>query len=303
MIKNVHLGIFINEYDKTPYLYRELKVFDDAIELDRFMEYFNNNKKNEVRLLYDEDISEYFLDNITQIELVEDVSKKKFNGRLSAYYFDNNNRLQFLPMPKPGKAMVRDYKMIPDMEQCIKFLQDLFDETDKKINKKYNNNPTQAIYLGTMCEKFRQVSYDFSGEELRDLRRYCERPTERNKKECFRSIRTNVRRVFLEKAQKEYEKTHQKEKEELLRLENARKEEQQRIEFNNTHLANDEYEVANEAAKPKEETLTPLDSASELLRYNMEQAKESDDKDKLYLAHDLDELIRDTNIQEEGRRK
>lgn len=291
MIKNVHLGIFINEYNKTPHLYRDLKVFSDAVQLDQFMDYFNNNNK-EVKLLFDEDISEYFLDNIPQIKAVEEASEKKFYGRLCAFYFDNNNMLQFLELPKPGKIIVRDYKKIPHMEKCIRFLWDLFEKTDKDIKKKYDKvpgGPPKGAYLGIMCEKFRQSSYEFSDEEVLDLKKYYDTPTEYNKKTCLRSIRTNVRRWFLLKAQEKY-------KEEAERLEQEEKERKANEEFERMHIVNHTYELVNEFTPKEEELLAYLDGANSELQYAIDKTNETKDYDNLYLGHDLDELIRDTNI-------
>ncbi len=279
MIKNVHLGIFISEYDKKPYLYRDLKTFADATELDRFMDYFNNNNKD-VRIEFNEDISEYFLNNIQQINLVEDVTNKQFNGRLCAFYYDDNNNLQFLELPKPGKVTIRDFRIIPRMEDCVKYLWDLFDEVEKKLKKKYDKTPggpPKGAFLGIMCEKFRQVSYEFSDEELHDLRKYYDAPTEYNRKVCLRLIRTNVRRFFLAKAQKEYA--------EKQKLEQIQKD---KIEYSeDEHLYQSIIKSSNEKI-PKDELSES--SIPEFMQYCADKAIETGDDDYLYLNYDLDEL-------------
>lgn len=303
MIKNVHLGIFINEYNGKDYLYRELNVFDDAIELDRFWDYFNNNNDDKVRIFYNEEISEYFLDNIPKIKEVEKKSKKRFNGRLSAYYFDEKNRLHFLPLPKPGKIMIRDYKSIPNMEKCIEFLENLFEETHKAIFDKYkklekNKKPKKEVYVAEMREKFRQVSYELNDEEVLDLKKYYDTPTEERKKDCFRSIRTNVRRYFLLKAQ-------EKEREEAKRIEQEEKERKANEEFERLHIVNHMYEFAteflNELVPKKEVVLDCLDSAKSELQDRLNEVKKTNDYDSLFLEHDLDELVRDTNIERRNK--
>ncbi len=209
MIKNVHLAIFINEFGKKPYLYRDLKVFSDARELDRFMDYFNNNNE-EVRKELGQEIFDYFTENIDQLKHVEEVSEKKFNGRLTAYYYDQNNQLQFLELPKKNKIIVRDYRDIPDLERCVKYLHNLFDETVKKLNEQYKDvigGPPKGIFVGDICEKFRQCSYEFSDEELYCLIKYYNAQTPERRKACLTCIRTNVRRYFLLKAQNEWNKS------------------------------------------------------------------------------------------------
>ena len=99
MIKNVHLGFFINEYNKDP-IYYELAAFKDADDLDRFMDYFYNNNEK-IRKLFDQDISEYSIDNIEQFRKVEEKKDNNFRGRISAYYFNELGKIEFLELPTP----------------------------------------------------------------------------------------------------------------------------------------------------------------------------------------------------------
>ena len=66
MIKNVHLGFFINEYNKEP-IYTDLIEFKDINELDQFMDYFYNNNEK-IKKYFEQDISEYSIDNIDQFQ-------------------------------------------------------------------------------------------------------------------------------------------------------------------------------------------------------------------------------------------
>ena len=200
MIKNVHLGFFINEYNKDP-IWTDLIEFESVDELDRFMDYFYNNNEN-VRELFNEEISEYAIDNIGQFKKVEEISNKKFRGRLAAYYYDRTGRMNFLELPTKDKKPVRNYKRIDDLKACVNFLWKLFDETISKIDKRYGNSrygPTKGEFVHYICEKFNQVGYEFSDEELYYLVKYYNNRSPKNKEDCLILIRTNVKRYFIKR--------------------------------------------------------------------------------------------------------
>ncbi len=218
MIKNVHLGFFINEYYSKP-VYIELASFKDANELDYFMDYFYNDNEK-LRKLFDEDISEYAIDNIEQFREVEKVSKNNFRGRIAAYYFNELGQLEFLDLPNSKRKPVRDYKTLPDLETCFKYLSNVFNEAVAKINRKYQNknmSPPKGEFIHYICEKLRQASYEISENELYFLVKYYNKPNLKNRDDCLTLIKANLKGYY---AKKEEQKKAEEER--------ARMEEEQR---------------------------------------------------------------------------
>ena len=272
MIKNVHLGFFINEYNSDP-IYYELAEFKDVIELDRFMDYFlNNNEK--IRKLFDQDISEYSIDNIKQFKEVEKISKKKFRGRIAAYYFNELGQLEFIDLPTSKRKPIRDYKILPDLESSFDYLSQVFDEAVKKINARYQNKKETASkgeFVHYICEKLKQVGYEVSEDELYSLVVYYNKQTDENKKTCLDKIKVNLKKYFKEK-----EKREERAKiDEDLRLERETIEQEKKLDYS-------------------EET-------PKTLQYDVEETKKSDDYDHLFMKHDLDELDKYTNALRKGK--
>ena len=271
MIKNVHLGFFINEYNKEP-IWTELASFNDALELDRFMDHFYDDNKN-IKELFDQDIGEYAIDNIGQFKEVSEIINKNFKGRLAAYYYNDRGQMEFLDLPTPKKKPIRDFRIIDDFTKAYQYLANVFNETIKKVNKKYGDNgPTKGEFIHYISEKLHQASYDISENEVYYLAIYYMRQNEKNKNNCLTLLRTNVRRCYLEEAR-------------------------QRAE-----IYNEDRRLAREESIIKDD-LEAIDTASSKLEYDIEEANKTGDMDNLYLQHDLDELLRDTNIEEKGRNR
>ena len=290
MIKDVHLAFFINEYNKEP-IWTDLITFKDVNELDHFMDYFYNNNEN-IRKLFNEDIGEYSLDNIGQFKKMNEIINGNFKGRISAYYYNSNGQMEFIDLPTPKKKPIRDYHKIEDFETAYEYLSNVFDEAVKRINEKYKKyGPTMGEFLHHICEKLHQASYEVSKNELNYLIKYYKQQNNKNRSDCLTLLRTNVRRYYLEKAQKKHEDELKK-----LGIETKEPEISAPTIDASIYMDNDLYELARELAKPEKEKLAPLDSASKKLEYDIERTLDTKDYDNLYLNHDLDELIRDTNV-------
>ena len=274
MIKNVHLGFFISEYNKGP-IYLDLATFKDANELDHFMDYFYNNNEK-IRKLFDQDISEYAIDNIDQFRKVEKVTNNNFRGRISAYYFNELGKIEFLDLPTSKKKPVRDYKTLPNLKECYSYLCKVFNDAEQRIKERYKKTqygPPKGEFIHYICEKLKQASYYMSQNEVYYLAKYFNHQTEKNKEACLTLLRNNLKQYYV-----------QKEKEELLEKQYE-----------------EDKKLALETPIEKEEKLTSLDGAREELEIDVEKVNMSRDYDHLFLNHDLDEIDKYTNALRKGR--
>ena len=226
MIKNVHLGFFINEYNSNP-IYYDLALFKDADELDHFMDYFYNDNEN-LRKLFDQDISEYSIDRIEQFKEVEKISNKKFRGRISAYYFNEKGQLEFLDLPTAKRKPIRDYKRLPNLDTAYKYISNVFNEAVNNINARYKykkTGPTKYEFIHYICEKLKQTSYEVSDNEKYYLAIYYNRRDDKHKADCLTLIKSNLKVYYksvkeekrLQEEQMRYEEEMKKYEEEITR--------------------------------------------------------------------------------------
>ena len=288
MIKNVHLGFFINEYNKDP-IYFDLATFKDVDELDQFMEYFYNNNEK-IRKLFDQDISEYAIDNIEQFRKVEKITNNNFRGRISAYYYNKLGKIEFLDLPKPNKKPIRDYRRISDCNKCIKYLHEVFEDAVKRINEKFKNTkygPPKGIFVHYIAEKLHQSGYDISQNEVYYLVKFYNNQSEKNKRDCLTLIRANIKSYYekleIERREKEFEEDKKLAQEIVLPKE-------EKLSINDEPEKKDNKKEV-EHSKPSED-----------LEYAVERTNATGDYDNLFLYHDLDELDRFTNALKKGRR-
>lgn len=272
MIKNVHLGFFINEYNKEP-IWTELASFNDALELDRFMDHFYDDNIK-IKKLFDQNIADYSIDNIGQFKKVSEIIDGNFKGRIAAYYFNERGQMEFLDLPTTKKKPIRDFRIIKDFNKAYQYLAKVFEDAVERVNKKYGKRgPTKGEFIHYICEKLHQSSYEVSENEVYYLAIYYMRQNEKNKNNCLTLLKTNIRRCYLERLTEEANR-----------------------------FAEDKRLARTESIIP-EEKLAPLDSASSELQYDIQEANKEMDMDNIYLRHDLDELIRDTNVVEKGMKQ
>lgn len=278
MIKNVRLGIFINEFNKKP-IFMDLREFKDVYELDHFMDYYYNDNK-EARKEFDQDIFEYLLDNMEQLKKVEARTGSKFLGRLSAYYYDEKGNMQYIKLPTKKRKMIRNYRDISDSKKCMEFLTKVFDRAMENIfesHSKANYRTTKNDFIFLMCEAFKSVEYHFSDNEKYYLAIYFNNRTLENKKKCLDLMKINVENFYKRKEEidkeNEYKPTFEEKKEEYQSRLNA----------------------------PEE--LASIPYASSELEYNLEMAKKEKDDDYLFKNHDLEEIDKYTNFYQRKRRK
>jgi len=270
MINDIHLAIFINEYDKKP-IYMDLMEFKDVNELDYFMNYFDNDN-NKVRKQFDQEIFEYLLDNVKQLKKVEEKTKKKFYGRISAYYFDDVHNMHFLKLSTPNKIIVRDYHNIPDEKECISFLFKVFDKAEKTIFdrfKKINYNLTEKNFIYLMERALDAYGYKISDNEKKYLAKYYNYRTDKNRQDVFNLIKVNVKNFYnRKKMNNEVFESFIPNKEEL-------------------NLVHDALE--------REEELVCLYGASDILQHDLEMFKKTGDYEYLFGNHDIEEINQYTN--------
>ncbi len=128
-----YFGLIIgNAYD-DPLV---LKAFHSIEELDQYTSQFNDSE--EVRKLYDQDISEYMIDRIPLVKKYETKNNKQ-RGRICAFYFDKYG-IDFLAVEYKNRHVVRDYHEIDGAKNQADFLITKLDKKISDIKRDYKYN-------------------------------------------------------------------------------------------------------------------------------------------------------------------
>lgn len=202
--KEISLAIFIDKYNVFDH-YFVLKKFNNVHDLDNFTKNFKDAEA--LRKHFETDISEYLMDN-RKIIKENETKNNKFRGRISAFYYDDHHRMEFVEIKFPKKKVVRDYKELADMSDGFSFLKNVYDIAIKDLNKSSLAIKEKVFCFINILDKY---SYHISAEEKKYLFDYFLNPSERNYKALIVILKTNVKRAFMDLERK-------KEKEQLEEL-------------------------------------------------------------------------------------
>lgn len=193
--KEIFLALFIDKYNVVNHYYI-LKKFPTTLDLDLFTSKFKDSE--ELRKYFEIDISEYFMDNKKIINQNE-TKNKKFQGRISAFYYNSKSQIEFIEISYHNKKIVRDYKELHDVNESFNFIKKVYDISFDKLNKMKLTLNNKVYYLENILEKY---NYHISDEEKKYLKDYLKTKTNYSYQNLMIIIKTNIKRQFLQKEAK-----------------------------------------------------------------------------------------------------
>ncbi len=279
MIENIHVAICINRYDEA-LIARDLFVAKNFEELDAITTQYEDS--DELRKAYEEDISEFFIDNIPTIRKNE-TKNGKFRGRISAFYYDEKGCRHFVELSYKNKRIVRNYQMMNSAKECYAFFEEVFDKAVKEIQRKksmFEGLQTVKDCVYSLCRVFERYGYHFSENEVYYLTCYFnEFNIERRKKlrsDCLKLLKDNIDAFFATR------------KKETVKRVPKKVSSPEKMEFEEP---SDEWVLTCSIDAPYE------------LKYDVERVKKTKDYSILLDNYDADVISMYTNYYDRGKKR
>lgn len=193
--KPYKLGISFGKYHDPFDVPWDLYEASTEQELDEFTRKFSSDK--EIRRLFDQKIGECALEDREKIEKNE-TKHHNFRGRICAYYYDKNNRINYIEVAYKKRKIVRDYRDLVTLKEREDFLETVFNEIIKSINyenkhKKMSVNEKMFIVIKT----FEKYGYSISDNEKYYLACFFYKPNIKTKSKLFLFIKINLKDEYL----------------------------------------------------------------------------------------------------------
>lgn len=178
------IGIFLGQTD----LYKEELIhFSSLKDLDTFtMKCIN--REDVVKKFVDQ-VSCFLVDHRRVIKNIESRTGKKHNGRITAYYYDQNDEIQYI------KILYKGFDLL-DYGDFVKELKNEFLERIPIIKRKGYSSSQDADQFIEICKKY---NVPITEEQKYSLRLYASYFREKDLKDFFTLLKQTFNRMSEEK--------------------------------------------------------------------------------------------------------